>query len=142
MRESGFIAAQFLLGLGFAILGLDGFFRFLPLPPVQGEILQLVKGLETTGYFFPVVNSVEILGGLLLMINRFVPLMILILAPIVINIFLFHMMAGFGTMTVLAGVMTCLNLFLAFSYRHYYQELFVARGVPDLSHNYITAEFM
>ena len=54
------------------------------------EALMFLDALQKVGYLFPVVFSIQLLGGVLLLLNRFVPLAIVMLAPIVINIVLFH----------------------------------------------------
>jgi len=51
---------------------------------------EFLSALLATGYFFPVLKGLETLAGLLLLSNRFVPLALLILAPITFQIFLFH----------------------------------------------------
>lgn len=81
------------LGLGavFFIFGLNGFLRFLPMPPPSpGPASDYLQGLLATGYIIPLVKGVEVLCGVLLLSNRFVSLALVLLAPIVVNITLFH----------------------------------------------------
>lgn len=82
--------SQFLLGLMFLVFGLNGFFDFIDKPPLPETAMKFMSGLAAGGFFFPFVKAVEIVCGILLLTNRFVPLALLILAPIVVNIVLYH----------------------------------------------------
>ena len=89
-------AARLLLGLIFAVFGLNGFLHFLPMPPHEGAAGAFIGGLAAAGYFFPLLKATEIVAGLALLANRFVPLTLVILAPITINILGFHALAPEG----------------------------------------------
>lgn len=76
--------------LGFIFLG-AGIAFFLTTPqPMPGPIGEFFKGMMATGYFFYLLKGTEILCGLLLLSGFFVPLALVILAPIILNIFLVH----------------------------------------------------
>jgi len=81
--------ARILLGVLFVVMGLNGFLHFIPrpLPPgVAGQFL----GAIFVSHFFTVVFLTQIIGGLLLLANRYVPLGLLLLGPVVVNILAFH----------------------------------------------------
>ncbi len=84
------IGAQGLMGLIFFVFGLNGFLHFIPDPELTGDAATYMGGLGTAGYFFPVLKIVEITGGLLLLIRKLPALALVLLAPIVVQIFLFH----------------------------------------------------
>ena len=84
------LIARLLLGLMFFVFGLNGFLNFLPAPPMPDKAGAFIGGLLASGYFFPFLKGTEVLCGLLLLVGAFVPLALIVLAPIVINIFLFH----------------------------------------------------
>src|SRR5580658_10205309 len=67
-------AARLLLGLVFFVLGLNGFLQFLPTPPAPERATAFVGALIATGYMFPLIKSVEVICGALLLSNRLVPL--------------------------------------------------------------------
>jgi hypothetical protein len=76
------------------------------------------KGMMASVYFFPFLKTVETLCGLLLLLNIFVPLSLVVLAPILINIFLVHaFMAPEGL--VLPIVLGALEIYLAFFVKPY-----------------------
>ncbi len=110
-------AARILLGLIFTVFGLNGFLHFIPQPPMPpGPTLDFVMGLLGTGYFFPFLKGTEVTMGLLLLADRFTPLALTILAPIVLNIAAFHaFMAPSGL--PIAIVVLALEVYLAWSYR-------------------------
>jgi uncharacterized membrane protein YphA (DoxX/SURF4 family) len=79
--------ARYLLGLVFLVFGLNKFFNFIPgaLPP--GVAGQFMGALVSTKYIM-VVGLFEVAGGALLLINRYVPLGVALLAPVIVNILL------------------------------------------------------
>ena len=79
-----------LLGVIFFVFGLNGFFSFIPQPPFPEQAGAFMGALAATGYIFPLIKSVEVIAGVLLLSNRFVPLALALLAPGVVNIVLFH----------------------------------------------------
>jgi len=78
-----------LLGLIFLVFGLNGFFHFIPMPPPSGVAGQFLGSMFVTKYLL-FVFVIQLIGGVLLLINRYVPLALTILAPIIVNILLFH----------------------------------------------------
>ena len=89
MRIASLIA-RYLLGLGFVVFGLNGFLHFIPQPPMpDGPALDYMKVMMATHYMAPVF-AFELFGGILLLLNRYVPLALTVLAPILVNILMFH----------------------------------------------------
>src|SRR5438132_7394341 len=84
------LIARLLLGLIFVVLGLNGFLNFLNMGPMPtGLAGQFIGALFQSHYYF-VVAGLQILGGLLLLVNRFVPLALVLLGPVIVNILLYH----------------------------------------------------
>jgi putative oxidoreductase len=81
--------ARILLGLTFLVFGLNGFLQFIKQPPPTGVALQFLGALISS-HEIAVVMLIRVIGGVLLLANRFVPLALVLLAPIVVNIVLFH----------------------------------------------------
>ena len=110
------IIARILLGLIFVFFGSNGFLHFLPMPPLpQGVTGEYLHAFFASGYVY-VISGFQVVGGLLLLIGRFVPLGLTILAAIIVNIWAFHLlMAPEGLPP--AVVVTILELFLVWSYR-------------------------
>jgi putative oxidoreductase len=110
------IIARVLLGLIFVFFGSNAFLHFLPMPPLpQGVTGEYLHAFFASGYVY-VIGGFQVIGGLLLLIGRFVPLGLTILAAIIVNIWTFHLlMAPEGLPP--AVVVTILELFLVWSYR-------------------------
>ena len=83
--------ARFLLGFIFLIFGLNGFLHFIPSPPLSGTVGQFVGALFVSHYLVPVF-LIQIISAVLLLINRYVPLALTLLAPIIVNILLIHIL--------------------------------------------------
>jgi putative oxidoreductase len=82
--------ARVVLGAAFVVFGLNFFFHFLPLPPLPEKAMAFMGALVNSGYLMTVVKVLEIVFGAFLLLGVFVPLSLLVLAPIIVNIFLFH----------------------------------------------------
>jgi putative oxidoreductase len=110
------IIARILLGLIFVFFGSNGFLHFLPMPPLpQGVTGEYLHAFFASGYVY-VISGFQVAGGLLLLIGRFVPLGLTILAAIIVNIWTFHLLMAPAGLPP-AVVVTILELFLVWSYR-------------------------
>jgi putative oxidoreductase len=121
------LIARCLLGFIYLVFGLDFFLHFIPYQPLHtGKPGALVAGLKGTGYIYPMMKTIQILGGLSLLINRFAPFSAVVLFPISLNVLLFH------TILVPSGwlmgvILIVPNVFLGWAYRKYYQGMFTAK---------------
>ena len=119
------LIARILLGLLFLVFGLNGFLHFIPMPPPAGLAGQYMGALFVSHYLVAVF-AVEILGGALLLANRFVPLALVLLGPVLVNILLFHsLMAPAGLPLALFAVLLWGILF--FRTRRAFEGLFVQK---------------
>ena len=116
--------ARYLLGLIFLVFGLNGFLHFIPMPPPKGLTAQQFGGAIFMSHFWVVIFSVQVLGGVLLLVNRFVVLAVVLLGPVIVNILCFHaLMAPEGL--PLAIVVAVLWVILAVRYKQYLAGIFV-----------------
>jgi len=83
------IIARSLLGLTFVVFGLNAFLHFIPMSPPQGLAGDFMKALFVSHYFY-VVAVLQIAGGAICLLGRFVPLGLTLLGPVIVNILLFH----------------------------------------------------
>lgn len=122
------LASRLILGLVFVVFGLNGFLQFLPQPPLPaGPALTFVTGLLASGYFFPMLKAIEVVAGVLLLAGLFVPLVLTVLAPIVVNIVAFHLFLVPGGMPIALLVLAA-ELHQAYVHRAAYAGLFQARS--------------
>lgn len=121
-------AARIVLGLVFFVFGLNGFLQFLAAPPLPPQAHAFAAALGATGYMFPLVKGIEVISGALLLTNRHVPLALTLLAPIIVNIALFHtVLAPSIPMTAL---ILSAEIFLAWSYRGAFAPMLARRVAP------------
>ena len=78
--------ARYLMGLIFVVFGLDKFFHFFPQPPLPAGVAGQFMSLFVATKYAMLVGSFEVVGGLFLLANRFVPLALAFLAPVLVNI--------------------------------------------------------
>ena len=122
-------AARLLLGLIFTVFGLIFVLHFLPQPPMEPGAGAFIGALFASGYLLQIVKVVEVAAGVALLANRFVPLALALLAPIVVNIVAFHaVLAPAGL--VLPIVVLALEVYLAWSYRAAFAPMLRARVAP------------
>ncbi len=125
MKNKVQYGARFLLGLVYVVFGLNGFFQFLPQPPLPEAATNFFVALLATGYFFPVLKAAEVLGGAMLLGGVAAPLALVILAPITLQIFLFHHFLTPGLEnSIVPLVMICLHVTAAMAFWPIYAPLF------------------
>ncbi len=121
------VIARVLLGLMFVFFGLNGFLSFLPAPPLAGVPGAFLGALITSHYVY-FVSAVQVLGGLSLLVNQFLPLGLALLAPVIANIVTYHLtMQRSGAQ--LAILATILWVFLAWKFRSCFAPLATRNAV-------------
>ena len=82
---------RILLGAILVVFGLNKFLNFIPAPELPENAADFINSLASTGYVLQVVGVIEILIGLLLLLNKWVAFALVVLVPISVNILLFHL---------------------------------------------------
>ena len=123
--------ARILMGLAFTVFGLNGFFHFIPQPskPMPEGAVAFAGAMMKTGYLFQMVMGTQLLVGVLLLFNRFVPLALVLIMPVLVNIIAFHVFlepAGIGP----GAFLLALELYLAWVYRKAYLPMLAMRATP------------
>jgi hypothetical protein len=123
-----FWIARLLLGIIFFTFGLNGFLHFIPMPPPTGVAAQYFGAIFASG-FWVVIYLLQVIPAVLLLINRYVALALTLLAPVIVNIFFFHLfMAPEGL--PLALLVATLWFVVYFGVRSAFTGLFQSR-VPE-----------
>ncbi|MDA8793133.1 DoxX family membrane protein [Bacteriovoracaceae bacterium] len=128
MKEKLLLGSRVLFGLGFVIFGLNGFFQFMPNPPVTPEAGALLGAFAKTGYFFPMIKIIEIITGVLILFNFYAPLAAIVITPILVGITTIHLFlnpAGIPIMIFLH----LLHGIIVYGYRKNYQDLLTIKAV-------------
>ena len=81
--------ARYLAGVIFLVFGLNGFLNFIPMPPPEGVARQFL-GAQYASHYLWVIFAFQVIAGVLLLVNRYVPLAVAVLAPVIVNILSFH----------------------------------------------------
>ncbi len=120
--------ARFLAGVIFLVFGLNGFLHFIPLPPPGGVAGQFMVALYVSHYL-TLIFAVQVVGAVLLLVNRFVPLALAILAPVIVNILSFHALTAPNglPMALFVAVLRAVNFIYA---RRAFSGLFQSRLQP------------
>ena|SRR5256885_9050574 len=120
------LIARLLLGLIFVVFGLNGFLNFLNMGPMPtGLAGQFIAALFVSHYLW-LVAAIQIVGGALLLVNRFVPLALVLLGPVIFNIICYHVFLN-PSGAQLAVVVTILWLVVFYGKRQYFAGIFVQR---------------
>ena len=120
------LIARLMLGLIFLVFGLNGFLQFLNMPMPTGLAGQFMGALFLSHYLW-VIAGLQVIGGVLLLVGRFVPLALVLLGPVIVNILLYHFLlnpAGIG----LALVVTVLWFIVFYAHRQYFSGIFVQKA--------------
>jgi hypothetical protein len=116
--------ARLFTGALFFVFGLNGFLNFLPPPSEPGpeRAMAFAMALLHTGYMFPLIKGTEVAAGCLLLCNRFVPLALVTLAPVIVNIVAFHAFLAPAELPM-AILVLALEVYLAWAYRAAFASL-------------------
>jgi putative oxidoreductase len=122
------LIARLLLGLVFVVFGLNGFLNFLDMGPMPSGLAGQFIGALAQSHYFWVVAALQVIGGALLLINRFVPLGLVLLGPVIVNILLYHVFLNTAGIAV-AIVVAILWLIVFYWHRQYFSGIFVQKTV-------------
>ncbi|HEX6280121.1 MAG TPA: DoxX family membrane protein [Pyrinomonadaceae bacterium] len=116
------VIVRSLVGLLFIFSSVTYFFGLITPPPMEGPIKTFNEGLAASGYFFTLLKITELICGLLLLSGWFVPLALVVLSPIVINIFMVHLLLAPEGLPI-AIFLVAAFVFLAYYYRRAFATL-------------------
>jgi hypothetical protein len=116
--------ARYLLGLMFLVFGLNMFFQFMK-GQMPGGLAGQFAGVLFASHYFYVVGALMVISAILFLVNRYVGLGLTLLAPVLFNILIFHILmnpAGIGP----GAFATLLWLLVAWQHRRVFERLFAA----------------
>ena len=120
------LIARILLGLVFLIFGLNGFLNFLSMGPMPTGLAGQFVGALVLSHYFWVVAALQVAGGALLLVNRFVPLALVLLGPVIVNIICYHVFMN-PSGAVPSVVVTVLWLIVFYGKRQYFSGILAQR---------------
>ena len=120
---------RLLLGLMFLVFGMNGFLNFMPAPKDMPQDIMAVMGAMVNAGYMTVVSATEVIVAVMLLTNRFVPLALALLAPVVVGIITFHV--ALAPQTIAPGVVVLvMELYLAWAYRNAFRPMLRAKTIP------------
>lgn len=118
------LTLRILLGLIFTIFGLNGFLNFLPMQPIAEPAMKFAMAMMDTGYLMMLVKGVEVVTGIMLLTGLYVPLAMILLSPVIVNIFLFHaFLAPQNGGMVMPIAIVIIQIALAFQYKEAFKSV-------------------
>lgn len=120
------LIAQYLLGLMFIVFGLNGFLHFIPMPPPETDMAGRYFTVMSQSHYIMPAFVLQIAAGVLFLSNRFIPLALVLIAPVIVNILMFH--ALMSPKGIVPGiVVTVLWLVIFARYRKSFAGIFRAK---------------
>ncbi|HTJ79114.1 MAG TPA: DoxX family membrane protein [Rariglobus sp.] len=122
---------RFLLGLPLVVFGLNMFFNFIPQPstPMPEGAAAFAGALFKSGYMMQLIGVTQLVVGVMLVTNRFVPLALALFAPFMVNSIAFHVFLERSGLPM-AGIFMAMELYLAWAYRAAYRSMLAAKVTP------------
>jgi len=121
------LISRLLLGLISLVFGLNGFLNFLNMGPMPTGLAGQFIGALALSHYYWVVAGLQIIGGVLLLVNRFVTLALVLLGPVIVNIICYHVFLN-PSGVVPAAVVTVLWLIVFYGNRQHFSGIFVQRS--------------
>ena len=123
MNSQFTMLVRIILGILLVVFGSNMFLHFIPLPPPAGNAAAFMNSLGATGYIFPFVGVLEVVIGVMLLLKKWVAFAAILLAPISINILLFHLFLDIPGVGV-AFLVVVFNSILIYKHWKQYTPLF------------------
>jgi len=120
------LIARILLGLVFFVFGLNGFLNFIPTGPLPTGLAGQFVTVLIQSHYVLFVSGIQVAGGVLLLVNRYVPLALVLLGPVIVNILLFHLLLN-RTGIVIAIIVAILWCIVALYLRKNFSGIFVQK---------------
>lgn len=116
-------ALQIILGAMLVVFGSNKFLEFIPAFEFTNPNAGIFFGALADSYVLKTVGIIEMIVGFLLLLNKFIPFALVVLAPISINIILFHV--TLDPVKIAPGMFVFFaNSFLIFKNQNHYKTLF------------------
>jgi len=124
--KTAVIIVRVLMGLLFIFAAVVVLFKIVPQPELTGNVKIFMDGVNATGYLMTLIKITELACGIAFVTGRYVPLATVVIAPVIVNIFLFHAFVDTSGLAV-AVFLVFANIFLAIANRDKFKPLFEAK---------------
>jgi uncharacterized membrane protein YphA (DoxX/SURF4 family) len=117
---------RILMGLLFLFASISVLFNLIEQPELSGNAKVFMDGMIATGYLMPLVKITELVCGLAFVTGFFVPLASVVIAPVIVNIFLYHVYVDTAGLPI-AALLVLANIFVAYAHKDKFQPLLSAK---------------
>jgi putative oxidoreductase len=121
------LIARILLGLISVVFGLNGFLNFLSMGPMPTGLAGQFMGAIFVSHYYWVIAALQVVGGVLLLVNRYVPLALVLVGPVIVNILCYHVFLNHAGAPP-AIVVTILWFIIFYGNRQHFSGIFVQRA--------------
>ena len=125
------MTVRLLMGVIFLVMGLNGFLNFIPQPstPMPPAAVAFMGAFMATHYMIQLISATQVIVAILLLSNRFVPLALVVIAPVIVNIVAFHAFLAPEGLSI-AIVVAAMEVYLAWVYRDAFRPMLAMRAAP------------
>ena len=118
---------RIILGLALIVFGLNGFLNFMPTPEeIPEALITFMTGVMAIKYFLPLLSICFLATGVMLLLRKWVPFALIVLAPISLNIILLHLFVDLKG--IIPGlIILLLNVYLGVKYFDAFRPLFATQ---------------
>lgn len=121
--RNAFHGLRIIYGTFWLVFGLNGFLHFFAVPAPGEQGAAFMAALEAAGYVMPLVYGSQVVAGIMLLCGCYIPLALLILAPVVGNILLYDWFLNPSGLTI-GIILLVIYLMLLYAYRRRLAPLF------------------
>ena len=123
MKKKILFVVSLLFGLMFINSGLNKFFEYMPMPKdLPQGLIKLMATFMEIKWLIPLIGTVEIIGGILIIIPRYRALGAIVIFPLMVGILLTHIVNAPSGL-ILAIVLLAINLWLIIENREKYMPM-------------------
>ena len=127
MENRIYSVIRYLFGVAMTFFGISNLFQLLPPHEFPGEAGKLMLAFTDSGYILQAVGLIQILLGMALLLNRFIPLALLLFAPVVVNVLLFHLFLDVSSI-LMAMPIIGITVFLFNHHKSHFSSLLKANN--------------
>ena len=120
------IIVRTLMGSLFLFASISYLFNLMPQPELTGDVKLFMDGMLATGYMMILIKITELICGLAFVSGYFVALALVVISPVIVNIFLFHLLVEPSGLPVAIFLVTA-NLFLGYAYIEKFKPILKAK---------------
>ena len=115
--------ARIILAVFLIVLGLNGFYNFLPYPEMSDSAYTFMGAINSAKFIFPLIGLMEIVSGILLLAKKAIPFALIMVLPILVNAIIFHLSLNPEGILFAAICFVC-NIFLIYGNFDSYKNLY------------------